>query len=128
MEPSKPFEEVIQVLTDALTQERVDLLAGEYSSLPAYAETKSHYLAELGAHLSGASAAQILSANKQTIKALQKLATENEKILLAAKQGVKSAQERLMHLDTIESIVGTYTAQGEQLRMQSVATTCKKIA
>lgn len=128
MEPSKSFEDIIRGLTDALTQERVDLLAGEFATLPAHAETKSRYLAELDTLLAGPDAQDFLSAHKQKIKALQKLASENEKIILATKQGVKSAQERLTHLDAIESVVGTYTESGGQLRMQSTATTCKKIA
>ena len=128
MEPNKSFDEIIRILTDALTSERVDLLAGKFATLPEYAETKSFYLAQLDAHLAGPDAQNLLSAHKQKIKALQKLASENEKILLSTKQGVKSAQERLSHLDTIESVVGTYTESGGQLRMQSTAATCKKIA
>ncbi len=128
MEPINSFDEIIRILTDTLTHERVDLLAGKFTDLPGYAETKSVYLAQLDAQLSGPNAQSLLSDHKQKIKALQKLAVENEKLLLATKQGVKSAQERLTQLDAIESVVGTYTECGGQLRMQSTATTCKKIA
>ena len=128
MEPNQSFEETIILLAETLNQERSDLLAGQYSNLSDYAESKSLHLSHLSAYLADRDIKKTLTEHKQKIVELQKFASENEKILLSTKQGVKSAQERLAHLDSIETVVGTYTECGGQLRMQTTATTCKKIA
>ena len=128
MQPTKPLEDVIRALMEVLSQERLDLMAGKYSNIPAYAKVKSDNLSQLDSYLSGADAKAIFAAHKRKIQGLQRFAAENEKIILAAKHGVKSAQERLDHIDSIESNVGTYTEYGDQLRMHQTSTTCKKIA
>ncbi len=128
MRPNESFEDVVRRLVDVLKQERAHLLSSDFSALPKISAAKEHDLSLLEAHLSGPNGDNILSVHASNIKALKKLASENETLLQSARIGVKSAQERLTHLNNIDRVVGTYTENGGQLRLEDSATTCKKIA
>lgn len=128
MRPTESFEDVIHSLTDILEQERTHLLSGDFSELSEFSAAKERDLFNLEKHLSGPNGNNILLGRANDIKALKKRASENEALLQSTKAGVKSAQERLVHLNKIDSVVGTYTENGGQLRLEATATTCKKIA
>ncbi len=128
MRPNEPFKDVVHRLVDVLKQERAHILSGDFSELPEFSAAKERSLFYIEQHLSGPDARNILSVHAGSITALKKLASENEKLLNSSRAGVKSAQERLTHLNKIDSVVGTYTENGGQLRLEGSATTCKKIA
>ncbi len=128
MRPNEPFEDTVHRLADVLKRERTQLLSGEFGGLPELSAAKERYVRLLERHLAGPDANNILAAHAQSIKVLKRLASENEKLIQSTKAGVKSAQERLAHLNNLDSVVGTYTQNGEQLRLEDSATTRKKIA
>lgn len=128
MATNKSFEEVVHHLADVLQQERQCLLSGDFDKLAEFSAAKERNLHYIEQHLTGPHASAIVQTHARNIKALKKQASENEKLLHSTRAGVKSAQERLTHLNKIDSVVGTYTENGGQLRMEAAASTCKKIA
>ena len=128
MRTKESFEEVVHRLADVLQQERQCLLSGDYDKLAEFSAAKERDLFYIEQHLAGPNAKNIVQSHARNIKALKKQASENETLLHSTRAGVKSAQERLTHLNKIDSVVGTYTESGGQLRLEASATTCKKIA
>ncbi len=128
MRQTESFDDIIRRLIDVLAHEKTNLLDAHFNSLADFSAKKERYITHIERFLSGPDASQIMRRFEKEISMMKKLATENARLLNAAKTGVKSAQERLAHLNNIDSVVGTYTATGGQLRLESAVTTCKKIA
>ena len=128
METTPTFEAVISRLIELLKHEKTKLLQGAFETLPAISEEKNRYLSALSEYLSEPNIKSRLAAYERYIAEIQKLASENERLLQSAKSGVKSAQQRLTQINKEDSLVGTYTPEGEKLHMHNSSTTRRKIA
>lgn len=128
MHTKESFDDIVHRLADVLLQERQCLLLGDFEKLAEFSAAKERDLFYIERCLAGPDASSIAMTHAANIRALKKQASENETLLHATRAGVKSAQERLTHLNRIDSVVGTYTENGGQLRLEASATTCKKIA
>jgi|GEM_PF-4679785 len=128
MQQTESFDDTIRRLSEVLRDEKNHLLTGAYDSLPQFSALKERYVSYIERCLSEPHADAILREHGHALSMLKKLAAENELLLRSTKNGVKSAQERMAHLNKIDSVVGTYTSTGGQLRLEDSATTCKKIA
>lgn len=128
MQQTESFDEIILRLSEVLQDEKNHLLSGTYESLPHFSALKERYISYIERSLNEPDAEAALKERSRELSMLKKLAAENELLLRSTKNGVKSAQERMAHLNKIDSVVGTYTSTGGQLRLEDSATTCKKIA
>ena len=128
MRPTESFDDIVRRLIDVLSQEKTNLLGAHFNKLADFSANKERYISYIESFLSGPDAGQVMRRFEKEISVIKKMALENATLLNAAKAGVKSAQERLAHLNNIDRVVGTYTATGGQLRLDSAASTCKKIA
>lgn len=128
MDQSEAFEQAIYRLVETLKHERIQLLAGDMSNLAAIANKKKDDLGIIESHLVRPGSEKIFNAFRPRIAAMQKLAAENEALLASARDGVKSAQDRLEKINKDEQNVGAYNEYGEKLRMHEASITRRKIA
>jgi hypothetical protein len=128
MKQTLPLDETILQLAKILEYEKEQLLSGGYSQLTKISNAKIYHLKLLDAHISSLNNNAALTQFTADINRVKKLAIENETLLQSAKYGVTAAQARIASIRNAESMVGTYTQDGDKLRVQDAAVTRRKIA
>ncbi len=128
MEPTPPFDLTLSRLIKILKYEKEQLLLGAYGELAAISKTKRQYIEILDAHESSLHGDSAIARYAAGIDAVKKLAKENETLLKSAQSGVVAAQTRIEAINNSESMVGTYTQEGDKLRTRDAAVTRRKIA
>jgi flagellar biosynthesis/type III secretory pathway chaperone len=128
MKQTLPLDETVWQLAKILEYEKQQLLSGGYSKLEKISNAKIYHLKLLDAHISSLNNNAALAQFTSDIDHVKKLAKENETLLQSAKYGVTAAQRRITAIKNAESIVGTYTQDGDKLRTQDAAITRRKIA
>jgi hypothetical protein len=128
MKQTLPLDETILQLAKILEYEKEQLLSGGYSQLTKISNAKIYHLKLLDAHISSLHNNAALAQFTADINRVKKLASENETLLQSAKYGVTAAQARIVSIRNAESMVGTYTQDGDKLRAQDAAVTRRKIA
>jgi hypothetical protein len=128
MKQTLPLDETIIQLAKILEYEKEQLLSGGYSQLTKISNAKIYHLKLLDAHISSLNNNAALTQFTADINRVKKLASENETLLQSAKYGVTAAQARIVSIRNAESMVGTYTQDGDKLRVQDAAVTRRKIA
>ncbi|NOX93999.1 MAG: hypothetical protein GXP04_02565 [Alphaproteobacteria bacterium] len=128
MKQTLPLDETILQLAKILEYEKEQLLSGGYSQLTKISNAKIYHLKLLDAHISSLNNNAALTQFTADINRVKKLAIENETLLQSAKYGVTAAQARIASIRNSESMVGTYTQDGDKLRVQDAAVTRRKIA
>ncbi len=128
MKQTLPLDETILQLAKILEYEKEQLLSGSYSQLSKISNAKTYHLKLLDAHISSLNNNVALTQFAADINRVQKLAIENETLLKSAKYGVTAAQARITAIKSADSMVGTYTYDGDKLRTQDASITRRKIA
>ena len=122
------LEDALSQLVKILRHEKEQLLSGQYAQLEDISRLKAKHLKTVNDYISNENNAPYLAQFAPAINKVKSLAMENEKLLQSAKYGVNSAKTRLENIKNSESIVGTYTPDGDKLRTQSASTTRYRIA
>jgi len=128
MKQTLPLDETILQLAKILEYEKEQLLSGGYSQLTKISNAKIYHLKLLDAHISSLNNNAALAQFTTDINRVKKLAIENGTLLQSAKYGVTAAQARIAAIKNAESMVGTYTQDGDKLQTQDAAITRRKIA
>ena len=125
---TRPLSAAIEALSALLVSEKSLLLAGDIVGVGAVAKDKARLAEELDRLLTNADAAAPAPAFRGRLATLAQLASENEKLLEAAKNGVLSARTRLKDIVYRERSVGVYAEGGAKVMSAEAGVTRKKSA
>lgn len=128
MQSKTPLKVILSSLADALKLEKKRILAGDFGDMPKIAERKIHYLSALDPYLTQPALRSEIAPFLDRVSRIKKMASENETLLQAAKNGVNSAKFRIKTMTDRVNNVGAYTANGEKLRTHNSCVTRRKTA
>ena len=115
MKTRPPLEDAFIKLLTFLALERQHVLDGQIFDIAEITKAKASCLDQINKLLNDPSSAKALSRLTDYISRIKRQASENETLLLAAKNGVSSAKQRLKGISEAEKLVGIYTREGEKL-------------
>ncbi len=125
---TRPLKATIDALAALLASEKEALLAGDFMRVGALAAEKATLAEELDRTLTNAASAAPAPAFRAKLARIAQAASENERLLEAAKNGVLSAQSRLKDIVYRERSVGVYAEGGAKVMSAEAGVTRKKSA
>lgn len=128
MQTSPSLNDVLGELEKILAAEKTALLAGAYNVVGAASVEKERLGALLEAMLVDERRAAQLPAYRLRVKKIVEAAKENEKLLLAARNGVASARSRINDILSRQRMVGVYAETGDKILAPGASITRQKFA
>jgi flagellar biosynthesis/type III secretory pathway chaperone len=126
MLPLIALKTTLDGLLRLLEQEKQSLINGELAAIPGYAKSKAELSARLDQILADPRAAAQTPAFRGLLKKVAQAASENEELINAAREGVKSARARLKEIIERQRMVGVYGEGGEKVLSHGAGVTrCK---
>lgn len=128
VQTSPSLNEVLGELERILAAEKTALLAGNYNVVSAASAEKERLGELLEAMLMDERRAAQLPAYRLRVKKIVEAAKQNEKLLLAAKNGAASARSRINEILGRQRMVGVYAESGAKIMAPGASVTRQKFA
>lgn len=128
MQTSPSLPDVLGELERLLAAEKTALLAGAYDVVSAACAEKERLGALLEVMLGDERRAAQLPAFRLRVKKIAEAAKENEKLLLAARNGAASARSRINEILSRQRMVGVYAESGDKVLAPGANVTRQKFA
>lgn len=128
MQTSPSLKDVLGELDRILAAEKTALLAGAYDVVSAAAAEKERLGSLLEAMLVDERRAAQLPAYRLRVRKIVESAKENEKLLLAARNGAASARSRINDILSRQRMVGVYAESGDKILAPGASITRQKFA
>ena len=125
---TRALNDVIDALIALLGEEKSALLAGDFASVGALTKDKERRATELDRLLTDAATARAVPAFRKRLADIAKAASENERLLDAARNGVMSARARLKDVVYRERNIGAYAETGAKIMSDEAGVTRRKTA
>ncbi|MBY0421778.1 MAG: hypothetical protein K2Q06_05700 [Parvularculaceae bacterium] len=125
---TRALNDVIDGLLAILGEEKSALLAGDFAKVGSMAAEKDRRASELDRLLTDAETARAASAFRRRLSEIARAASENEKLLDAARNGVMSARARLKDVVYRERNIGAYAETGAKIVSDEAGVTRRKTA
>lgn len=128
MQTSPSLKDVLGELDRILAAEKTALLAGAYDVVSAAAVEKERLGSLLEAMLVDERRAAQLPAYRLRVRKIVEAAKENEKLLIAARNGAASARSRINDILSRQRMVGVYAESGDKILAPGASITRQKFA